>query len=339
MKDRESVMLPINETCTFQCFNYEAFLYNVLSNYEENNPVLFENYYGVQISKDWNNESYHLSTVLPSIDKLEALEVNKIQRGSLNRFGNNIIDIVIGMIEDGFYLSCYLNEFYLPKFSAFQEYFFWHDSLIFGFNRNKEVFLAYNYLEDGYLGKVEIRFQDFLYATDTLNKDIFKTDDFYFFKPKKNEREIDLEVLIKNFQDFIDGTPIDFKKRKKLCFGSETYSVIRQVYNEMEGKIDMRLPSKIHEHKKLLLDIVDYLLDKKIIGTTQLSEQVSNLTIKSEIIRRLSYRYNMSVEKNDINRNLLDKIVIKLDELVLSEKKILFMLTEELENYVFKSNS
>ncbi|MGX7394455.1 hypothetical protein [Carnobacterium mobile] len=338
-----NVELVINNHPTMDCFNNESFPYNIVSNYKSYEGWLYNNYIGVFISKNFKNEDLAIMNYLIRPFDIPGLEVNELSRNFFYSLKEDTIDFIKNKLTQGYYVFIHLNEFFLPNREYYKKNDFTHDQLIVGYDDKLSSFKLLGYSNRGKQEVTMVEYDKFSYSFDYLKAYNNEQKKITFVKVNECKYKFNVQYLIAQLENYILSVnlsdrdlsytiPDIFYTSNEIAFGIETYSVINKYYKNMHDNIDLRLPHKLLEHKKWLLEIVSFLIKELIIiDSSSYKGSMNEIVSLALLLKKLSIKYNI-VTKNIVRKTTTDKIVEILDVMEKKERAILKQLIVELKN-------
>lgn len=326
-------ILPINDQCVMNCFNFEAFLYNIMSTDDSHREWTNENYINVFMKYNWwEQEHNHIYSVIPLLENTPDIDVTKIRRDFFKEQNLDIVNVIKKSIYSNLYIYLYLDEYYLENSSWYQNQHFIHDSLITGVDSDKRLIYLYTYDKNWQLKIRPVRFQSVQNAFSTLNKMHENDSDIFFYRIKPSNYKFDICNMKANFIDYLEGKNtlyIDSTNCKpEFIYGIKIYEVLKQVYLHEGHKVDLRICQKLVEHKKILIERIKFLIEKQNLVDKSYLNDAEKIYEISKKIKVLSMKFNYTRHEN--KRELLDSIIQKLDQIQKIEEIFLKKLVNEI---------
>lgn len=240
-----------------------------------------------------------------------------------------IISLIIDLLENGSYILADLNEYYVPQRRAYMKRNFDHVNMLYGFDKTRNVFYIASYTDKGYYGGTEIAFDEYIislknsqYTDFTLNVVTPSND----FEPKFN---LDRCKILLGY--YLTGND------KEYDLGNDDYyhgiDAVKNLYYYLEHvkhndlNIDIRYFYYLWEHKKIMFDRINYMIDNNYIsGNIEHYKDYSDIVRKSEIMKGLALKYNFTKSKTTLE-NMQDLIHF----IVYEEEKILKDIIKDLK--------
>lgn len=337
-----NINLAINKNPILNCFNNESFSYNILSNYKSYEGWLYNNYIGVFISKNFNNEDLALMNYLIRPFDIPGLEVSELSRDFFYSLNVDSIEFFKKKLADGYYVYVHLNEYFLYDREYFRRNDFTHDQLIVGFDDTGRSFKILGYNNRGKQEVSEVNYDSFKYSLKYLKPYNRDQEKIFFFKVNECPYKFDLKYLIHQLENYLKSInlserdlsytlPDIFYDSDKIAFGIETYSIIKKYYESMHNNVDLRLSHKLLEHKKWISEILKFLsTEYKISSINSFKKQMDEIVSLSVMVKKYSLKYNI-VSKYSLREPIIDKILDLLMEIQHKEYRLLNQLIAELK--------
>jgi hypothetical protein len=309
--------LSITLNPTMDCFNFESFLHNILSTNQFHSDWIRENYINIFMKKNWQFEKHnHLYSITPQIENIPGLQVNKIRRDFFFHQNLNIINVLQQALKDNYYVYLYLDEYYLNNSISYQKFHFTHDSLITGFN-DDNFFYLFAYDKTGKLTNRKITSDEITHAFKELDNVYQFDSDIFLYRPIKHYYKHNLDTIKNNLNDYLNGTNtlyIDIKNyHEDFIYGIKTYQILYNVYLNEKINIDIRIPHKILEHKKIISELVLYLQTRGIIDSPLLLSDIKVIENLAQVIKLNTIKFNYAkINKLKIKEKIL-KLLIEIE--------------------------
>lgn len=315
---------PLNNNCTMNCFNFESFLYNILSTRSNYKNFLNMNYIGICMKK-YNSSVFggHINTKLPDEKIIYGLQKCSFNREYVALHKIDIVEEIMFMLEQGYYTYLYLDEYFIPHRDAFRTFHFTHDNLINGYNQLLKKFSIFGYSKSRQVPTLAA-IEDVRSGFKQLCQAHNLTSDIVFYRPGSIEIPYSIDYFFKELLEYKNG--YHWLDRKDCYYGIDCYKGLHEYYNHLEmiGEIDIRLPYKLLEHKKLLIERVEYFLyhysDKKKYQLLQKYKR--KLMHLCNVLLIESNRYNLG------KMRLLYEFEYLIDEILVNENKIFDIVLE-----------
>lgn len=340
-------MLPVVLQTDIKAYMFLAYPMCVLRAYDTLLPWYNERFINIKINENFDFQyvkwPYEMSG---EID--EVFECNYIYRSMLDK-DFDIISILIKQINLGWYGYVFFDEYHLKCQDAYKKYHFRHDSLIYGYDLDKECFYAIS-IEClmGSYRKTIYSFNEVKKGFDLEIKEKSKYDDYgrelvsiISFRPKifYNSYSFSKRTFCDRISDYLHGTDsfndsfytsINPCPQDKFTYGMNAYIKFIDYIKQIEeyDRIIYRNIHFLYEHKKnmkkkieclsLPCELMEYCEERydKIIDNFEV--------VRLGILKNLLQRKRKSISKNKIIQRLYDSYTI--------EKKVLTIFLEHIKS-------
>lgn len=266
----------------------------------------------------------------------------------------NIINFIVEKINLGYYLIMFVDEYYLPNKWAYQTSHFVHSSLIYGYDSEKEQFLAIGFNQNMIFTKMVFDYTNFEEAYESAK--IYYKDSapwcelsaIQLMRPNNFEEEYPFsnERFLRELKDYLFS--IGDARRlyafmysdNRAEFGMQVYdAAIRNLENLFHGEatIDYRAMHLIWEHKKGIYDRIEYMISRnnltgEIIALHKEYIQVINLSNNIRLKSLELENSDISVSGLSVNQeNIIKNIIQMVKELKNTEYDILLQIYYQLK--------
>ncbi len=180
------------------------------------------------------------------------------------------ISFIKDCLDDDHYIYTFLNEYYVPERRAFQKRDFIHDSMIVGYDMDKQVFYIMGYKADRTYEMTEISFDLFEKAfLDYQNKpgELAKwADGMHLYQLKRDQRfQFDVDICREMIEEYLHAQNSSLRYRmlqneESCAYGMDIYDHMAEHYRNHEYEFsDFRYFHILYEHKKAMTMRLHYL--------------------------------------------------------------------------------
>lgn len=264
------------------------------------------NYYIPMIDNNYN-------VLNPWLEQYKLPANSKITNGE-------IISVVKSYLEQGFCLSVFLNEKYIPGMRTYNVKDFIHENLVCGIDEEKNELLLQGFLKKTGYSTYTLSYDQFVksYMFANVNKEI----SIMKFKIPDEPYVFSINTIIDFLSEYIKGINSSYRESLVKNINHRVYGV--EVYNEILKDVtvlkDKRISFLIYEHKLLMKYRMEYILSM----TNNFSEdninyykcETKKICSLAEQILILSMKYKLtndekliSVLSNKINKLKCDEII------------------------------
>jgi len=266
-------------------------------------------YYCNTINPNFNfamGKYYSFEEYVDSIDVNCPLEETKL------------LELIMRMLNLGFYVSGVFNEFYVPKRKSTYNRNFDHDFLIYGISVESEELHIIGYTGKGLYEKSKIDFSSFckaIYNTGIDKKWIrfFKIRDNYEFK----FCILRLKEALCNYLSSTEVTLFNHDKDHEFYYGINAMEKFTQSIT-VQNPQRLRYYRIMLEHKKCMLLRVQYLTVQGLLESRKYEKECEKIAEIARIVFNKAIKYYLSPDFCNISE--IKKLLLKMIEL---EKKIL----------------
>lgn len=243
------------------------------------------------------------------------------------RTETDIKEIIIEMLNKGYYLSATVNEFYIPTRTFYGVKDFYHDILIYGYDIQKKVFNTAGYDESGYFKIMEC---DMDIALKSMAECLVVKKErpfFHFFKPKYKETHFDLFIVKNSLNHYLSATPLE-RRSYDGYYGIGAYENLIRLFSEAykENKYWREASfSMLLEHKIMMKNRIEYIQGLGVDLPPFLLEEASNIVARAKVIE-LQYLKLKLTRKEDTYLGIIDKIEFLAEK----EEKMLSCLLQQI---------
>ena len=302
----------------------------------------YENFVNIYLYWDVHFGYEGLAGALPIHDVLDRSTVNH------HRI-RDIIEELTAQLQDGRYAYLFLNEFYLSTSTSYQTRHYEHDSLLYGYDRETETFLAVAMDKRGQLAKLRYSFKEVREGYERLFDHNFYHEPPIFFRLRPLESPRPYPFSLRRFTRRLQEYRQSVGKRGEGYFtlgnvqpGPYGLDAARCFLRHLQatdtlGFFEFRSMHFLHEHKKGLLNRFRYLDER--FGVTgladclpaweQITEKVGflrNLMLKYDTMRQMAARDDM---KDRLDR-IREKVILGLEEVLPEEEAALDPILDRL---------
>ncbi|MFE4572502.1 hypothetical protein [Paenibacillus chitinolyticus] len=242
-------------------------------------------------------------------------------------------------IRNGYYCIVFLDESKLSPAACYQQEPFPHHLFLYGFNLEERVFYASMFDHTGVYRNLEISFEEFLDAVNSMKKLLKEgqTSDhhtyFYKYEPEFHY-PFDKVAVIDQLRDYLNGETrlnrINYNPDENEAFGIRVYDYLQMYYDAVEQndprlgmRNDVRHLHLLWEHKKMMSDRIEYLVNEGIIPyDEELAEGYKDLAKRAMKLRDQYIRHEIREDKEVFERLRLRFNQFRDEEPVLLQKLI-----------------
>lgn len=277
---------------------------------------------------------YGMHDLTPNIfDMCPMLDKYVIPREFVRENYDSPIAFVEEMIQEGYYLSTYMDQFFRKDINQFGYH---HPNYIYGFDtKSKEMYLMDNFEQGKFQQKI-ISYDEFMKAYHQI-KGINWEASVFLYKIKRKDFFFTPEFVREQILDYLHpenqfcyfnrmGCPkseIDNEETyNSVDFGIHCYEFLQEMIRKnISGEItsDIRFFCILEDHKYLMLKRYEYMSEKELIRKDEdLYENLGRLLAEFKVMTNLYLKYMMT-DRGEILKDITERLSY------LKEKDILLM--------------
>ena len=311
------IILPIEKNPAIVSRNIHALRLSIIQKCDDQGiNYVYNNYIQLFFKKE---RAGHVTFdyIFPRYKDLSTFRTCSLDKPTFTVNSINIKDFIVRALLCKKYVIASVDEYYIENRKAFKKYHFGHDILLYGYNAKKNIFHVIGYTDSGYYQPSTVDCFEFViaYLNTFGNKSIELVETVSYY-----HHRIETELIIASLEDYItSGNKSRLFDKSKWLEDNETYGIatiekIKSYIDEVDNKsinIDKRVMFTLMEHKKIMLERYEHLLQhglikidtglkKMLTDIYDLSHVGFNLFLKFIISPNSSYLYRIS--------NILDNI-------------------------------
>ena len=260
------------------------------------------------------------------IDQLTTHQNINFKESTFDLFEIDILNFVKKLIGTEFYVTGMYNEKYISGKRAFNEYDYWHDYILYGYNDVKKVFYSAGFMKNGKFEQFEIPYENFLASISNEDKNIsFNLHQFNKNAPVKFN-VIRITNLLK---DYVNSTT-KVGHRLNGFYGIEANVKLKEFFikcysDDDYHEIDLRYTRAFMEHKFFVRLAIFSLYEKKWLELTQEQlDAIDDVYKKAQFIHFLGLKINITKNCKTVNRIVeffesIEKIELELLPMIISK--------------------
>lgn len=322
-------------------WQWQANAFAILTNYPETEPWIMSHFIQLQLTSN-HGSSYVDFYRTPTFEFCPWLFHQHLKRDTIQYFNQDICSFFIDMIDRENYIYGILNQAYFLPGGLPDGPHDWlpHDSFIYGYDREREVFHMADFTFTGKYSFAEVPFDklekayhsiqrhdDWLYlGKGGISLLSFRADAGYDFN---------LTNAIEQLEGFLTGHNC-FEKSRELTYRTQPYVSGLQVYTKLiedlhkiiDGRqeADYRPFHVICDHKALMIRRISYLERQGLLELdTGLSERYRNLENEAVMCRNFLIKYTIT---ND--SSIIGKVIAILTKMIEQERDAVQLLLSKL---------
>lgn len=269
---------------------------------------LYNNFIQIRYVYDWDTFFFDYHHLL--MDNCPWLDHHCIPRHFLQSKWNSLSSFITESIDQGHYVYFYTDHYYISASGSYGKEHRWHEMFIYGYDRNRQVYLvADNFLNGKYV-HAECPFDEVEKGYRSIQSDNQFFLNMHLFSKKEEEAYIiDLPQIVRSIEHYMYSTPsLDVSFKEKTAFGIEAVKLITQkgpflsltepVF-QTEKDLDRRAFHLFWEHKKLMLDRFKYLEDKfQFEFSEEIIREYEGIVFDYKVLRNMALKFNLKKDRN-----------------------------------------
>ena len=223
----------------------------------------------------------------------EVLVFNQVESRAINN-KVNIVDFIKANIDNGTYPLVFLNEWAIPHKPTYQKVYWYHESLVYGYDDEKGVVYCISFNEDMVFTDFEVDYHSFWDGFQMICKDSSNIGEYqryiYLLKPREMECSFNMNKFLQQLENYLSGTVDLIDQYNFDLFNIPTnrddwyYTIEKELFNRWKNLL------KITKDKELLncsgLEIVtnDSKLMMKRLESSAINQKINIVDfVKSNI--------------------------------------------------------
>lgn len=332
-------VLPLENNTWIQTYHIRNYELGLL---QDKTPWIFSKYINCYYDAKARGKFNHCTPEGRYFAKSKVFLIQKF-RFDKSILSFDIIDFIQwakDLINHGWYIMGYYDEYYIPSKSAYNKYHFRHTLLIYGYDDQHQMFEAIGYTKDRKYKSHPISYEEFLSAIKIefdRNKEEFVKEnidklEFEAFKLNPEYKfDFNLKEIYQSIKDYINSEENGCRNQKGLKYGINCEKeFINYIRNHKEGPIDERYSRFFMELKELMVRRLNYLYAEGIISDAIL-EKYKKICDKQKTIHALFIKYNITH-----NRELIVNMAEKMAGIIEDELKLLPEINDQIYSCLVK---
>ena len=253
------------------------------------------------------------------------IELQTVHQTNLRDLNIHMHDFICKNIDSEGYVEIYLDDFYVPQRNTYLKFHFFHSSLIYGYDRENQLYYTLSYNDKGEYSPSLVSFKQFEIAYDASQEFVTKSswsDRIYIFNYADYDYKFNKDLVKLSLKDYLNSTnQFDIYRREynrsiECVFGIATYGKLLSYLKILKSEnimLDYRVFYFIYEHKKIMFDRLCYM------QTNKLSD--ANFVYDYQLIVDLSHTLHRNALKYFVsnNKNALDHMYELISQIYESE--------------------
>lgn len=316
-------------------FLHHAHKLSILLQDETYLPWFYSNYlqlYTAEHSNEFKLDFYSFDGKYP---RHPGINGNWFERELFLQLNQNLILFIKGCVDNGRYIEILVDEYYLSCKPAYKEWHFIHQSLIYGYDDDRECFQVLGFSRAGDYRKIEMSFnevEEAFYNSSIAGVGFFECGVHLDYS--NTNPDLNLTVIKTYLKDFLNSTNSFLTYTPSgASYGLKTYNILSERFKE-EPSLgdDIRPIHIIFEHKKCMVNRLKYLQEQgNLAGASILLEGYTDLMQHSNTLKLMQLKYQFTR-----GQKLIDRIIEGLAGMANNEEELLETLLNSLDQYELK---
>ncbi|BBH22595.1 hypothetical protein Back11_39400 [Paenibacillus baekrokdamisoli] len=318
-------------------FNYIGCELGITSTIEESIPWYHMNY--IQLccpKKNLNLEDHKLvfsSLVNPFLSR------TYLTKSFVEDITEDPIQFIIVSLNHGYYVSTYINEYFLPNRWAYYSESFFHDILVIGYDDDEKILNVVAYNREGQFVTEKVSYDNFRDGFIFCStKDNASQSTLGLIIPRKEDFHFNILFILNQMEDFLNGkNDAQFKYfnipiNEQDAYGKDVYEYILSYIKANTTFWDKRVFRLLLEHKAALLERIKFLTKMGYLNN------IDDLIINSEkLVKTATIVFNSTLKFNITNAfgtYEKDKLSVLIKQIEQQEEDILKNLILKIKQIV-----
>ncbi len=321
------------------CYLHHAYPLTAAQNHEDFFAWFYSNY--IQLEFDLNCSSLNFFThgvcgnsIYSPILDYKILDLELISLSHID-----IIAFIVDSINMGYYVTTYLDEYYIPERFSYNKFHFRHDVMIFGYDLNKNIFKIIGFNDKQQYSTSCISFSEFENSyTNCIDKKndviLFKAKDKLSYEPSFSFDKVNLINLLEDYyfsRNTSERLRIFSNPKKGFIYGMSVYNELIKYYKSAiendKKELDIRHMHLLWEHKKCMVSRIEYLISNKFINSNTVLDGYICLRNTALSLRNILIKFLVVNDKKYIK-----KIITSLGKMHSDEEQLLSSLIGQLKS-------
>lgn len=247
------------------------------------------------------------------------------------------------LIDGGWYIMGYYDEYYIPETDSYRRRHFRHTMLIHGYDDESKLFYAMGYTSDRKYQSHCLTYDEFISSIgvdfDRKNEPYIKRDieriefDAFRLNPECDFK-FDLSQVYTSLLDYINCEDSGYRHQRGLKYGFDCEREFVNYIKAQKGEyLDERYSRLFMELKELMVRRLEYLADEQVVSKDILPEY-KTICAQQKTIHLLFIKYNLTMDER-----IIDRLVEKMSGIIEAEKNILPRITDEIYACLVKKHN
>lgn len=354
------IILPIDKNPIVDTYSYHANIVSIVSNHSQLKPWIYQRFLRLTYCKDNQYldfcdgdyfDYYKCNIMYVNGNKYLAEYRNNpfLNQDDVTKeiATESMCKFVVECIDNKSYLIMHLDHYYIKNSDAYQNFHRVHESIIYGYNKEKKVFYLSDNLNVGKYMSTEVSFTDLELARRSAEaidlKRVLKVSVI-----EDADVPINTSEVYGKLKDYLDGKDRsshgiiteslghkyyykdfeydwhwhEYTNDEMFVYGIDVHKFfIEDIKRTISEKtfIDLRRYQALLNHKAILKGLVNLMIENSLISDReQLKSKLTEIEKRSYIARSVAIKYNIN-----FNMELLDNLILFHEKAIKSEREII----------------
>lgn len=316
---------------------------NVLAliNQFENGEIWFWNHFLQLQINGGSYETMHLDFCVGDINNMlfncPFIDYDMVEAAAFTEDLDGLYDKIISYINQGVYVYIPVDWYYIPAYEKYASTHNAHDILVLGYENDE--FIVADFFKHFIYQKQRCKVKDFIKACQYGRQIHRILNKVFLIKTEDKEYSFDIHIVRKLLGDYLRGSnsnycflPIkyyrDFLNDDIFLFGINAYDKLIGYLKEYEGQILARPYYILYNHKIVICNVVNYLVQNGYLSYGEhLIQNAYKLRKRAEFLKNMILKYNVSGKEK-----ALEKCILTLQEIRESEKVLIGEILERMKD-------
>ncbi|MGG1516573.1 hypothetical protein ABE504_14235 [Paenibacillus oryzisoli] len=281
-------------------------LFSMIINHEETLPWISNNFIQVVYFSSLQKLDYINKTECfydPIMFDCPWLNIQSTHRGFIaHKWEGSIVNFVMDNIDSGYYVYFLADQFYISESDSYQKNEHNHDMFVYGYDKElRRLYIADNMKQGKYI-QTTCSFEEMeqAYKNADLSKDWFDRRVFSFsykkdhFSVYQKYLNFDTRFVVDSISRYINSVTPDLDICQENIYGIKVYEAMQDYLTRMstgEVELDLRPIYFLHEHKKLMLLRMQYMLNNGYLRNQEIYERYEEIKKIHEVCLGLLMKF------------------------------------------------
>ncbi len=287
--------LPFKEPY-IRCYNHHAFPTGIIACAQKDKNMIYNSFLQLEFNPNYRRKIDFVFNYFFEDERAFVKGYYLIPKHDCRK--EVLLPIIISLIESNSYIIGIFDEYYIKCKMSYKKWNYNHNYIIYGYNEEKELLYSVGYIgEDMIWDYFTITYDEYISSL------VYENDYLCFnnFIPSQNYYgDINCEKIFKGINSYL-------KSENEVINDNSIYGLkgvnayFEYMKEKLSGEEQIHMPSiyAILEHKRLMLERMDYLSKCKVLKLEHKTKaDLLDIVDKYTIILNLSLKYNITYKKS-----------------------------------------